>query len=231
MIWSANIAAQVGACALDVDISADGEPVALIGPNGSGKTSLLRALCGAIPCQGSFVLDGQTLLKGEQGIDVAKRRLGYVPQSVSLFPHLNALDNVGFGVRGTKEEREHIAFTLLERFDCAHIVFQYPNTLSGGEQQRVALARALASSPKLLLLDEPMSAIDMPSKRRIREAVLETADELECAILLVTHDVRDVVAFDAFVVAIEAGRVVQVGEISQLAQSPATPFIRDFCEA
>lgn len=229
MKWTAQIAARLATFKIDVMLEGDARPLALIGPNGSGKTTLLRCLCGMTPFHGHFRLGDDVLHRGELGIPIQARRLGYVPQSSTLFPHLTALENVAFGAAGTTVERQAVAARLLGVFDCLDVATQKPSTLSGGERQRVAIARALAAKPRMLLLDEPFSAIDAPSKRAVREALLSHLKARP--VILVTHDVRDVREFDAFVVAIEAGEVVQTGELAVIQASPATSFIRDFCEA
>ena len=225
---------QLGALELDVDLRGEDEPVALIGPNGSGKTTLLRTIAGAFrPEAGLIRVGDEALFDGARGIDLPpeRRGVGYVPQGYGLFPHLSALDNVAFSwvSRGaSRDERRRAALRLMDRMGCAHLADRSPAKLSGGEQQRVALARALTAEPRMLLLDEPLAALDAPSRRAIRSYLAEHLAERRGPALLVSHDARDVHAWKAFVYVIERGRVVQSGAAETLASAPATEFVAAF---
>lgn len=237
--WRASVRTRVGDFRLDVDLEAQAGVLALIGPNGSGKTTLLRALTGAIEVEAAEVLVGDEVLESSaRGIrlPIEQRRVGYVPQGYGLFPHLRVLQNVAFGraVGPAKLEpakRVHEARSMLRDLDCEHLADRRVRGLSGGEQQRVALARALVSEPRLLLLDEPLSALDATSRRSVRSFLAERIASFGRPTILVTHDVRDVEAFEAVVVALESGRLVQRGSLDALARAPASDFIAEFIGA
>ena len=203
--WRAQVQAKVGALQLDVDLSGNSTPLALVGPNGSGKTTLLRILCGAYkPTWGEITLCGVTLWSSARGIDLIPeaRSMGYVPQGYGLFRHRNVLDNVAFGLstrahRVHRAERLRVAQAMLQELECGELGRRFPDELSGGEQQRVALARALVINPKMLLLDEPLSALDVGTRRRLRSVLAGRLRSLARPCVVVTHDARDVAQLDA----------------------------------
>jgi molybdate transport system ATP-binding protein len=180
---------------LDVRFSTNTPMSALVGPSGSGKTLTLRAVAGVFtPDAGRIVLDDETLFDSELGIDLPPqaRRVGYVPQQYALFPHLNVQENVGFGLRGVSAEvRRRRVGDLLELVELTGLERRRPSQLSGGQQQRVALARALIVSPRILLLDEPFSALDSGIRQPLRTSLLELQNALGFRALLVTHDPAD----------------------------------------
>jgi ABC-type sulfate/molybdate transport systems ATPase subunit len=229
---------RIGALQLDVDLEGADAPVALIGPNGSGKTTLLRTIAGAYrPDAGVMSIDGVDLFDSLTGLDLPPeaRRVGYVPQGYGLFPHLSVLDNVAFGwmartPRPTRDERLTHATHLLARVECVHLADRSPAGLSGGEQQRVALARALAVEPRMLLLDEPLAALDARARRVVRNYLADHLAERCAPALVVSHDLRDVRALGGPVYVIESGAVVQRGTADDLAAAPATEFVEAFFE-
>lgn len=237
MSWHVAIRLRVGSLDLDLDLRGDDTPVAVIGPNGSGKTTLLRTIAGAYrPDAGTIRVNEDMLFDAESGVDLPpeRRGVGYVPQGYGLFPHLSVLDNVAFSwvSRGVaRTERRQAALRLMERMGCAHLADRSPSKLSGGEQQRVALARALTAEPRMLLLDEPLAALDAPSRRQIRSYLAEHLTDRRGPALVVSHEARDVHALGAFVYAIERGCVVQSGTPAALASAPATEFVAAFFEA
>jgi ABC-type sulfate/molybdate transport systems ATPase subunit len=236
--WHARVRLRLGELDLDVELEGDDGPVALIGPNGSGKTTVLRTIAGAHrPDAGSVRLGDRVVFDAERGVDLPadQRHVGYVPQGYGLFPHLTVLDNVAFGLiargrRTKKGERREAAMRLLERMECAHLADRRPSALSGGEQQRVALARALTVEPTILLLDEPLAALDARARRSIRSYLAEHLAERRGPALVVSHDARDVHAIGAAVHVIEEGRIVQRGTAEELAAAPATDFVAAFFE-
>ena len=238
MSWLVQVRMRVGALQLEVDLEGGDAPVALIGPNGSGKTTLLRTIAGAYrPDAGVISIDGEDLFDSATGIDLPPeaRRVGYVPQGYGLFPHLSVLDNVAFGwmaktPRPTRDERRMHATHLVERVDCVHLADRSPAGLSGGEQQRVALARALAVEPRMLLLDEPLAALDARARRVVRNYLADHLSERSVPALVVSHDLRDVRALGGPVYVIEGGSVVQRGTADDLAAAPATEFVEAFFE-
>ena len=233
MSWQVKICLQLGALALDVDLLGDDTPVALVGSNGSGKTTLLRTIAGAHrPAAGQIRLGDQLLFDSDSGVDLApeQRQVGYVPQGYALFPQLSVLDNVAFGWlgRASRIARRDAAAELLEQLECAHLAQRNPGALSGGEQQRVALARALITEPRILLLDEPLAALDAPARRTMRAYLARHLARRGGPAMVVTHDVRDVLALDAKVFVLDSGRVIQHGSAESLAAQPATDFVAEF---
>jgi len=233
MSWQVHVQVQLGTFALDVALAGTSNaPVALIGPNGSGKTTVLRTVAGAYrPHAGRIQVGDHVLFNGESNVDLRPemRRVGYVPQGYGLFPHLSVLDNVAFGKAASSTgDRRRAAGALLERFECASLADRMPATLSGGEQQRVALARSLMIDPAILLLDEPLSALDPRARRSLRAYLAEHLAQRGRPALVATHDQRDVQALGAMVYAIEDGRIVQSGSASELSRAPATEFVAEF---
>ena len=231
MSWAASLRVRSGGFELVAELGGGRGPVALVGPNGSGKTTLLRALVGAGPrVRGRVEVDGDLLLDSATGLALPpeRRRVGYVPQGYGLFPHLDAASNVAFGLPGRRAEARSVALELLGELDIAELATLKTGQLSGGQQQRVALARALAARPRLLLLDEPLAALDATSRRRVRSFLARRLRSLDLPSLVVTHDAQDVAALEAAVVVIEAGRVVQRGTLAELRARPATDFVAEF---
>ncbi|MEM7155962.1 MAG: ABC transporter ATP-binding protein [Myxococcota bacterium] len=237
--WTAELRAQVGALSLDVSLDGDAGTAVLVGPNGAGKTTLLRILAGATtPGAGRIEVAGRVLYDTQAGIDLApeRRRVGYVPQGYGLFAHLSALDNVAFGLAhgprrlGTRAHRRDRAMQMLEELDCARLASSHPVALSGGERQRVALARALVVEPELLLLDEPLSALDVASRRATRAFLVEHLRARGKPALVVTHDVRDLRALGASVFVLEGGRIVQRGTAEELSADPKSEFVSELLD-
>ena len=231
--WHAEVSLQVGALDLDVRVAGGVRPVALVGPNGSGKTTLLRTIAGAYrPSAGVIAVGNCVLFDSARGIDLPpeERRVGYVPQGYGLFPHLRVLDNVRFGLAGPSPRDNGArasALAVLEQLEAAHLAERWPDTLSGGERQRVALARALVTEPHILLLDEPLAALDAAARRTMRRRLAERLEESAVPALVITHDVHDIVALNADVHVMEEGRIVQRGPADALATHPATEFVAE----
>lgn len=231
--WSAHFQMQRGDLSLDLSLEGPLGPLVLVGPNGSGKTSLLRLLAGVLSPALGWLRVGQELwLDSQRGLELPcqQRRVGYVPQGYGLFPHMTALDNVAFGLsvgpgRLGRQARRQRALEALEGLGCAHLAARRPGALSGGEAQRVALARALVREPSLLLLDEPMAALDVGARRQVRSFLVEQLQGR--ASVVVTHDLRDVQALQAPICVLERGRVVQRGDLAALRAQPASPFVAE----
>jgi molybdate transport system ATP-binding protein len=212
--------------ALDAAWEAGDEVVALFGPSGAGKTLTLQCLAGLVrPDRGRIVVNGAVFFDGDRGIDLPpqRRRLGYVFQGYALFPHLSVEDNVGYGLRGRpREERRRRAGEVMERLGLSALGRRRPRELSGGQQQRVALGRALAVDPELLLLDEPLSALDAPLRRQLRGELVSIVREWRKATVLVTHDLAEAFQLADRVVVYEEGRVVQAAPKTELLSAPAS---------
>ncbi|MFD7640669.1 ABC transporter ATP-binding protein [Kitasatospora sp. NPDC059795] len=217
---------------LDVAFSAQpGEVLALLGPNGAGKSTALRALAGLLPLtSGRLALDGSEWDSPSAGVFVPaeQRPIGVVFQDYLLFPHLSALDNVAFGLRCKGRRRAAAraeALPWLDRMGLAEHAGQRPAKLSGGQAQRVALARALAVRPRLLLLDEPLAALDARTRLDVRAELRRHLAEFEAVAVLVTHDPLDAMVLADRLVVIEAGQVVQTGRPAEVARRPRTDYI------
>ncbi|BCJ44094.1 ABC transporter ATP-binding protein [Actinoplanes ianthinogenes] len=226
MTVDAHLVVRRGDFELDIALTIEpGETVALLGPNGAGKTTALRALAGLAPLSGGHVtLAGQDL----SATPPERRRVGVVFQDYLLFPHLSARDNVAFGPRrqGVDRRGAHaIADRWLERVGLAEFARRKPRHLSGGQAQRVALARALAVDPALLLLDEPLAALDARTRLETRAELRRHLAAHPGATLLVTHDPLDALVLADRLVIIEGGRVVQEGDAATITARPRTDYV------
>jgi putative spermidine/putrescine transport system ATP-binding protein len=205
-----------------------GELVALLGPSGCGKTTALRLVAGFdFPDAGSVLVNGVNI----SNVPAAKRDMGMVFQSYSLFPNMSALDNVGFGLRMRKiaaAERRRKAADLLDMVGLAGQAKQYPHQLSGGQQQRVALARALAIEPRVLLLDEPLSALDAKVRLQLREQIRTLQQRLGTTTLFVTHDQEEALSMADRVGVMRNGKLEQIDAPDELYAHPATAFVAEF---
>jgi len=214
------------AVALTVDA---GTTMALVGPSGAGKTTVLRVVSGLLrPQHGVVSLDDRVWLDTAASVDSPPehRSVGYLFQDYALFPHLDVLANVTFGAR-----RDSPVHELLERFRISHLTRARVRDLSGGERQRVALARALAFQPRVLLLDEPLSALDSHTKASVRIELNELLRDLSLPTILVTHDFEDAAALADQVGVMVDGHILQTGTAADLVARPANPFVASFTGA
>ena len=230
----ADVRAEVGTLVLDVALSARAdEMVAIVGPNGAGKTRLLRMLAGLDrPAGGRVVLDAEVLDDVEAGVHVSaeRRSTGFVFQDLALFPHLTVLENVAFGLRALGRDRagaRAAAADWLDRFDLTAHAKSRPAALSTGQAQRVALARALVGDPRLLLLDEPTSSLDVTARAAARRLLSDHVRHRSGVRLLVTHDPVEGLTLADRVVVLEAGRVVQSGTPAEVAAAPRSAYVAD----
>jgi molybdate transport system ATP-binding protein len=226
----------LGALHLTVALRVEaGRCLALAGPSGAGKTSVLRIVAGLVrPERGVVEAGGETWLDTQRGVDrpPERRACGYVFQEYALFPHLSAWQNVAYPLHGIpRRQRRERALALLERFGLAERAGDRPRTLSGGERQRVALARVLARDPGVLLLDEPLSALDARTRASAARELASVLREVEVPTLLVTHDFAEAAQLGDRVGVIDAGRVIQEGTPTELAGAPRSAFVADFTGA
>ena len=232
MSLQAEVELRLGALHLMVQLEvAAGETVALLGPNGAGKTTLLRVLAGLQPFEaGRVTLDGTVLDDAAVHVPPEARPIGVVFQDYLLFPHLSALENVAFGLRSrgvARTEARRRATEWLERVGLGHHLASRPQALSGGQAQRVALARALATEPRLLLLDEPLAALDASTRLGTRRDLRRHLAGYEGVRLVVTHDPLEAVALAERLVVIEEGRVVQAGTPEEISRRPRSRYVAD----
>ena len=212
--------------AFDVGLTLEVEgTVALVGPSGAGKTTVLRAVAGlATPASGTIAVGGEAWFGNGVALEPDQRRAGLVFQDYALFPHLSVRRNVEYGGKARAGE-------LLERFGIAHLAGERPDRLSGGERQRVAVARALARDPAVLLLDEPLSALDAHTKTSVRAELHDFLAELDIPVLLVTHDFEDAAALAQRIGVIVQGELRQLGTPAELVAEPADAFVASFTGA
>ena len=197
----------------------------LFGPSGSGKTTILRCLAGLeVPDDGTIIFQGQTWFDHDahRQMTPAQRRTGFVPQDYALFPHLTIAANIAYGLHGEFAAAIQARVTeIMGWLELTGMERRLPGTLSGGQQQRVALARALAFRPRLLLLDEPFSALDQPTRHRVRGELRATLKRFNCPVILVTHDRLEAAVLGDHVIVMEGGRILQQGTVEEVFNRPA----------
>ena len=225
---------QLGRGDFSLDLSldaADGDTIGLLGPNGSGKSTTLRCLAGLdAPQTGRIDIAGVTVVDTTRGIDLPpeQRSVGFVFQDYLLFPHMSVLDNVAFGLRARGEARqsaERRAREWLDRLEIGDLASRKPGRLSGGQAQRVALARALVIEPDLLLLDEPLAALDAGTRASVRSLLRRHLADFHGAVVMVTHDPMDAMVLADRVVVLEDGHAVQAGTPGDVARRPESAYV------
>lgn len=225
---------------LDVEFSvAAGEVLAVLGPNGAGKSTVLHVIAGLLhPDEGLVRLGDRVLTDTTAGVEVPthQRRVGLLLQDPLLFPHLSVAANVAFGPHsrgrgllrftrlGARRAEHDTALRWLREVDAEQLAGRKPRQLSGGQAQRVAIARALAAKPDLLLLDEPLTGLDVGAAAAIRAVLRNVVAHSGCAVILITHDLRDVFALADRVLVLESGRVSEIGPVADVLTAPRSPF-------
>ena len=217
---------------IDADLEVELNPptvTVLFGPSGSGKTTILRALAGLERSTDAFIHFGREVWvdhKNGEFIPPQRRRIGFLFQDYALFSHLTVTGNIRYGLRGLSAREQQLRIDqLLERFQIQDLAARYPDQLSGGQKQRVALARTLAPQPRLLLLDEPLSALDGPTRETLRGELRRLLSSLSIPVLLVTHDRVEALALGDQVAIVNEGRIVQHASIEEVFRRPLTPAI------
>lgn len=207
-----------------------GKLTTLLGPSGCGKTTLLRIIAGLeIADSGQILFDGQDVTN----VPVQKRGIGFVFQSYALFRHKTVAQNIAFGLELQKKDKASIekrVKELLEMVQLPATYGKYPHELSGGQRQRIALARAIATSPKLLLLDEPFGALDAKVRKELRGSLKDIQHELGVTSIMVTHDQEEAAAISDEIVVMNHGVVEQVGTPVELVRNPQSAFVKEFLE-
>ena len=209
-----------------------GEFISLLGPSGSGKTTVLRMIAGLVrPDGGSIQIGGQEVFSARNDVPVEMRGIGMVFQDFALWPHMTVGQNIAFGLRlrrvSSRETRSRVS-EMLSLVDLVGYERRFPNQLSGGQQQRVALARALATHPKLLLLDEPLSSLDTSLRETMREELVRIIRRAEMTVINVTHDQDEAMVMSDRIILIKDGRVQQTGTPAELYWQPSTTFVAHF---
>lgn len=234
MSLRAQIRHRVGTLDLQVDLDVQpGEVLALLGPNGAGKTSLLRCLAGLTPIDDGRISLGDLVLDDPGSgafLPPDERTIGFVFQDYMLFRHMSVLENVAYGLRarGVRAvEARRIAGGWIDRVGLTEHSHQRPSSLSGGQAQRVALARALATTPSMLLLDEPLAALDAGTRATVRRNLKMHLDSFEGVVVLVTHDPVDAFALADRVAILDEGRVVQTGTLADVTAHPRSRYVAD----
>lgn len=231
MISVSDLGINLGKFALkDIDFDVGNrECLTIIGPNGCGKTTLLECIAGLHRLQrGKIIIDGAEVTS----LSPEKRKIGYVPQDLVLFPHLTADQNVAFGLMNKNGKHSDEVNKIMHLLDIEHIVGRDVRTLSAGERQKVALGRALAVGPKVLLLDEPFSALDPLAKEKLRRelktVLTKILNTLDLPVIYVTHDLSDALLMSDQIAVMSGGKIEQIGSKEEVFENPGSQFVAEF---
>jgi molybdate transport system ATP-binding protein len=222
-----DVAKQLGEFSLSATFESEGRVTGLFGASGAGKTSLVNMIAGLLrPDRGTIAIDGDTLDDTDKGVHVPayRRRIGYVFQDARLFPHLDVVQNLDYGRRMNRLADDPLQRKrITELLDIGHLLDRRPGKLSGGERQRVALGRALLSKPRLLLLDEPLGALDEGRRAEILPYLMRLRDEARIPMVYVSHDAAEMRQLATQIVLLQDGRVTALGGVKVLAVTPPSP--------
>lgn len=223
-----NIEKRLATFNLSVQIEVGAEILVLFGPSGAGKTQTLNAIAGLMtPDAGEITLDGTVFFRSSGvNLPARKRHVGYVFQQYALFPHLTALENVSYALWRQPRARER-ADALLERMRLTELANRYPHELSGGQQQRVAIARALAMEPRVLLMDEPFSALDSEIRKQLHADLLKLQAEAELIVIYVTHNLEDAFTVGHRLAVVRNGRIEQIGAPRDVYPQTTSPLVME----
>ncbi|HET7656922.1 MAG TPA: ABC transporter ATP-binding protein [Bacillales bacterium] len=219
---------------LDLDFSVGTETLVIAGPSGNGKSMTLQAISGLVaPDFGKITIGARTVFDRRRKINLPteKRNDGFVFQNYAHFPQLTVFENAAFGLAGrklAKSDRQERVRSMLKKLNIDHLADRLPAELSGGEQQRVALSRALVLEPSVLLLDEPLSALDIATRGRVRQELKRILGELDIPTIFVTHDYEDAISLGDRILVMERGKVIQDGTVTELLNRPRSQFVADF---
>lgn len=219
---------------LNMSFTVSDETLVIVGHSGCGKSTLLKLIAGLLsPDEGRILIGEQFFFSREKKYNVPteERKIGFVFQNYALFPHLSVFENVCYGLDSKtfpKSERQRKTEQILTSLGIEHLAESMPQDLSGGEQQRVALARALVLNPQVLLLDEPLSALDITTRGHVRRGLKKTLSSLHIPKILVTHDYEDAISLGDRILVMDRGRVIQEGTAKELLMNPRSPFVADF---
>ncbi len=217
---------------IDVSLELGKEITVLFGPSGAGKSSILNMIAGILPPDEGFIrIDRTEIFNSERGIDIPirKRKIGYLFQDLALFPHMTVFDNIAYGVKGlSREELEDRVKEFLVLMRLVGLEERYPSEISGGQRQRVALARTLVTEPRLLLLDEPFTALDYPVKEKLRADLVKIHKRYPITTIVVTHDLEEAYELGQRIAVINEGRIEQVGTKRDVFYSPRTRQVAKF---
>jgi molybdate transport system ATP-binding protein len=230
-----RVGSQLGAFSLEADLEVrDRSTMVLVGESGSGKTTLLRLVAGLIePDRGRIEVDGAVWFDADsrECLPAFEREVGYVAQDYALFPHLTVSENIAFGLHASRTDQRATGTRVaaaLARLGIGGLARRRPHQLSGGQQQRVAIARALVLEPRVLLLDEPLSALDVQTRRAIRGELRRLLAELPCSTIYVTHSPAEALAIGERITVLEGGRVSQQGSREDLMRHPRSAYVAEF---
>jgi molybdate transport system ATP-binding protein len=233
---SVAVKSRIGELDIDVHFELGAETLVLVGPNGAGKSSLLTMILGARSVnEGRILIDNQPVLDtvSRLNVPIEQRKIGYVPQRYALFPHQTVRENINFAIGSAEPElpkntRKMRVEALLHELELDAFSNRMPSTLSGGERQRVALARALSVRPRILLLDEPLSALDVTSRDSVRSFLSNYLKSVSLPTIVVTHEPSEARQLGQRFLVLESGRLSQAGTWDELTEAPASPFVQWF---